>query len=170
MEHEPRTAVLPADTGSPVKPDRLLLLRTMVQHGDHNQIVYNLRHVPEPAGLRQDWDQKRFQWPNCLSQEAMFLSGRRISLSWIVHGKQVCQRRQNVILGRPSPKYPDWARLSRRSQYAFITATNVCAGPTAKASRYIVSHILDSFPPFAGETVYPNRSGRISRPSSRPRF
>jgi hypothetical protein len=66
---------------------------------------------------------------------------------------------QNVILGWPSPKNPDWARLSRRSQYAFITATNACAVPTAKASRYIVSHILDSSPPFAGETVYPNHSG-----------
>ena len=44
MEHEPRTAALPADTGSQVKPDRLLLLRTMLEHGGHNQIVYNLRN------------------------------------------------------------------------------------------------------------------------------
>src|SRR5262245_29428393 len=37
----------------------------------------------EPEGLRQDPDQKRFQWPNCLSREAIFSGERRISLSWI---------------------------------------------------------------------------------------
>jgi hypothetical protein len=55
----------------------------------------------------------------------------------------------------PSSKHADWVRLSRRSKYAFVTAVNVSAGPTDKASGLIVRHVLDGHFPFAGDVYFP---------------
>jgi hypothetical protein len=65
---------------------------------------------------------------------------------------------QNIILAWPSPRNPEWLRISRRSKYTFITAVNACVQPTDKASRLIVHHVLDGYPPFTGVMHFPKES------------
>ena len=65
---------------------------------------------------------------------------------------------QNLIIAWPSSKHADWVRISRRSKYAFVTAVNVSVGPTDKASRLIVRHVLDGNFPFAGEVYFPKQA------------
>jgi hypothetical protein len=65
---------------------------------------------------------------------------------------------QNLIIAWPSSKHADWVRISRRSKYAFVTAVNVSVGPTDKASRLIVHHVLDGNFPFAGEVYFPKQA------------
>ena len=43
--------------------------------------------APELANRQQELDRRKFQWPDCPLQEAMFLVERRISLSWMMHGQ-----------------------------------------------------------------------------------
>ena len=45
---------------------------------------------------------------------------------------------QNIILTWPSPKNAQWARLSRQSEHAFITAVTASIRPTDTASCAIV--------------------------------
>lgn len=58
---------------------------------------------------------------------------------------------QNIILAWPSPQNPKFVRLSRRSDYAFITAVTVAIRPTDTASRSILRHVLNGSFPFAGK-------------------
>ena len=64
---------------------------------------------------------------------------------------------QNIILAWPSPKDPKFVRLSRCSQYAFITAITASIRPTDTASRAIVHHVLSGSFPFAGKASYPSK-------------
>src|SRR6516165_9843209 len=44
VEDKPSTSALASKDLSPVEPDRLLLFRTMIRNGRHDQIVYDLRY------------------------------------------------------------------------------------------------------------------------------
>lgn len=66
---------------------------------------------------------------------------------------------QNIILAWPSPKDSRLARLSRQSEYAFITAITASLRSIDTTSRAIVSYVLDGNLPFSGEMVYPSPPG-----------
>jgi hypothetical protein len=50
---------------------------------------------------------------------------------------------QNMIIAWPSPRHPEWLRLSRRSKYGFVTGVNTSVAPADKASRLILHHVLE---------------------------
>jgi hypothetical protein len=44
VQDKPSTSALPSKDLSPVKPDRLLLFRTVIRNRRHDQVVYDLRY------------------------------------------------------------------------------------------------------------------------------
>jgi hypothetical protein len=105
---------------------------------DADMEVFNAKNVL----TRVDHASRSGEYPDCRSDYDR--------LSEYVHPNTA----QNMIIAWPSPKHPEWLRLSRRSKYAFISGVNTSVSPTEKASRLIVHHVLDGSMPFAGEMVF----------------